>query len=122
MSSERQWRASKDGRRTLGQSRVSMKLLVGIPMLVLAIVILGGCGGTPPQKPDLVTPEEIAAEIIPKEGDPTSYGVSLALNNTQRFIDYYNAITLTSEQEGVMRGALQPLKAPCCDDNSMYNC
>lgn len=106
----------------MGQSRVRINLLVAVPLLVLAIVIVGGCGGTQPQKPDLVTPEEIAAEIIPKEGDPTSYGIPTALNNTQRFIDYYNAITLTSEQEGVMRGALQPLKAPCCDDNSMYDC
>jgi hypothetical protein len=113
--------------------------------MAIALLILGGCGVTKPQQLSSVTPtriatavtalkseptptggslspEEVAADIIPKEGDPTSYGLSIALNNTQRFMDYYNTISLTPEQESVRRDALLPLKAPCCDDNSMYNC
>lgn len=74
----------------------------------------------------LETPEdvvaEIRAEIIPVEGAQPSYGIPLSLNKTQRFIDYYNAAALTPEQEKTMRDALLPLKAPCCDDNSMATC
>lgn len=84
------------------------------------------CGEKPSirQLPEdgLVTPAEIAAEVIPQEGAPTSYGVSLSLNNTRRFIDYYNAVTLTPEQQSTMRNALLPLKAPCCDDYSVETC
>jgi len=75
-----------------------------------------------PPEAGLVTPAEIAAEVIPQEGAPTPYGVSLSLNNTRRFIDYYHAVTLTPEQESTMRNALLPLKAPCCDDKSMATC
>ncbi|KKM24453.1 hypothetical protein LCGC14_1604940 [marine sediment metagenome] len=74
------------------------------------------------QEADLMTPAEIAAEIIPQEGISTSYGVSLSLDNTRRFIDYYNTTTLTPEQERTMRNALLPFKAPCCDDNSIATC
>ena len=69
-----------------------------------------------------VTPEEVAAEIIPHAGDPTTYGIPLSLDNTQRFIGYYNTASLTSEQKSTMEKALLPLKAPCCDDNPMSTC
>jgi hypothetical protein len=113
-----------DGRRKRASREPWAKrgLYVAIPLLVLGLVIVGGCGTKPRQQPDTVTPEEIAAEIIPKEGDSTSYGIPVALNNTQRFINYYDTITLTPEQESTRRSALLPLKAPCCDDNSMYDC
>jgi len=128
------------------RERRSNKVLYGaIPLLALALLIVGGCGVTQPQQPSSVTPTriaaavtaqeseptptggslspgEVAADIIPKDGDPTSYGLPIALNNTQWFIDHYNAITLTSEQESIWRNALIPLKAPCCDDNSMATC
>ncbi len=78
-----------------------------------------------PPEDGLVMPAEIAeiaAQVIPQEGAPTSYGVSLSLNNTRRFMDYYHAVTLTPEQESTIRNALLPLKAPCCDDKSMAAC
>jgi len=122
MSSRKQRRGSKDGERTSREPRWKKRLYVTMPLLVLALLVVVGCSVTQPPKPDVVTPEEIAAEIIPNEGDPTPYGIPLALDNTQRLIDYYNTITLTPEQESIRRDALQPLKAPCCDDNSMYRC
>jgi hypothetical protein len=92
-------------------------------VIILALVLLigGGCSQTT-QQADTVTPEEVAAEIIPQEGEETPYGIPLSLNNTQQFIDYYNAARLTSEQKSIMQKALLPLKAPCCDDNSMATC
>lgn len=42
--------------------------------------------------------------------------------DTQEFIDYYNSIQLTPEQELVKRRALSRIPAPCCSDNSAYTC
>ncbi len=93
---------------------------LALPLLVLAGLLVAGCGAS--QKPDSVTPAEITAEIIPKEGKPTSYGMPLSMNNTQLLIDYYDTITLTAEQDSIKRDALQALRAPCCDDNTMDVC
>jgi len=85
------------------------------------LLLIGGgwllSGG---QKGDVVA--EVRADIIPAEGAQTSYGVALSLHNTARFIGYYHAVALTPEQQKTMRGALLPLKAPCCDDNPMATC
>jgi hypothetical protein len=139
------WRGNKSQKRAVREPRSKKVLYVAIPLLALGLLVVGGCGVTQPEKPGSVaptepaaetaprertvtpgsisvTPEEVAAEIIPLEGDSTSYGIPMALNNTQRFIEYYDTITLTPEQESTRRSALLPLRAPCCDDNSMYNC
>jgi hypothetical protein len=42
--------------------------------------------------------------------------------STQQFVYYYNSIALTAEPEKVNRDALSTLRAPCCDDNTMYEC
>ena len=86
----------------------------------LALLFVVSC--SPAVKPGSATPEQVAAEIIPEEGDPTAYGIPLSLSNTQRFVDYFYASTLTAEQEGVKVRALRALKAPCCDDNTMDSC
>ena len=41
---------------------------------------------------------------------------------TQKFIDYYNSIELTPEQELIKKQALSRIPAPCCSDNSAYTC
>ncbi len=58
----------------------------------------------------------------PKEGDTTKYGTPLSIDNTARFIEYYNQYELTSDQDAVKKEALTALVAPCCDDNTMYTC
>lgn len=93
-----------------------------IALLALALLLSGGWLLTGCQPADEVTPAEVIAEIIPQEGDSTAYDIPLSLDNTSRFIDYYSIAALTSEQKRVMRDALLPLKAPCCDDNSMLTC
>jgi hypothetical protein len=145
MYKRKHWRGSRNQQHAVREPRSKMVLYVAIPLLAFGLLVVGGCGVTQPEKSGSVaptgiaakitpqerkvpptsialTPEEVAAEIIPQEGDPTSYGIPVALNNTQRFIDYYDTITLTPEQESTRRDALLPLRAPCCDDNSMYNC
>lgn len=98
-------------------------LYVAVPLFVL-VLLVGGVWllGRRQQVVGAATPEEVAAEIIPQEGEPTAYGIPLSLDNTQRFIDYYDAIPLTPEQEDIKRKALQTLRAPCCDDNPMSTC
>jgi len=115
-------------------SKRQRKGLYVVMLLTLTLLIGGGCsqgqqaGTTTPEEvattPEKVatTPEKVAAEIIPQEGDETSYGLPLSLNNTQQLVNYYNAIRLTSAQKSLMQDALLPLKAPCCDDKSMSTC
>ena len=122
MSRKKQRKSSKDKKRVLGKLQGKKGLYVAIPLLALALLIGGSWLLNQGRQAGSVTPAEIAAEIIPQEGERTSYGVSLSLNNTRRFIDFYNTVTLTPGQESTMRNALLPLKAPCCDDNSMATC
>jgi len=70
MPSWKQHRGRKGQKRALIGSRSKKGLYMMIPLLAFVLLFLGGCGVTPRQKPGLVTPEEIAAEIIPKEGAP----------------------------------------------------
>lgn len=91
-------------------------------LLALALLAASGCASGQPRRADSVTPEQVRAEIIPQDGTPTSYGIPLSLENTQPFINFYNSITLTPEQEQVKQDALTALRAPCCDDNTMYDC
>jgi len=41
---------------------------------------------------------------------------------SRQFIDWYQAIRLTPEQEAVKKAALEPLQADCCRGNSAYTC
>ncbi len=91
-------------------------------LLALALLAISGCSSSQPEPVGSVTPDQLRAEIIPLEGTPTSYGIPLSTENTQRFIGFYNSIPLTAEQEKVKRDALTALRAPCCDDNTMYDC
>jgi hypothetical protein len=43
-------------------------------------------------------------------------------DQTVQFIDYYETIRLTREQEAVKREALSSLPAACCSSNSAYTC
>ena len=95
---------------------------MAVPLLALALVVGGGWLLSQRQQVSAATPAEVAAEIIPQEGDSTTYDIPLSLDNTQQFIDYYEAAALTAEQESTKEDALLPLKAPCCDDNSMATC
>jgi hypothetical protein len=101
---------------------VKRGLYIAVPLLAIGLLAAGFTlfGGR--KSASAATPEDVRAEIIPKEGDPTSYGMPLSLHGTQQFKDYYEASSLSPEQERVFEDALLPLKAPCCDDNPMSTC
>jgi hypothetical protein len=100
--------------------RTDHKIYIIAALLATVLLTAAGCSTAP--RPAEVGLTQIVAEIIPQEGDATSYAIPLSLENTQQFIDYHSAISLTPEQEKVKRDALTALRAPCCDDNTMYNC
>lgn len=122
MSAKKQRRRRKSKRPTGIKPQEMRGLYIAVAVVALALLVGGIWLLTRPHQADAATPEEVAAEIIPQKGDPTAYGIPLSLDNTQMFIDYYNSTTLTPEQENIMRKALLPLGAPCCDDNPMATC
>lgn len=122
MSRVKQLKSKNNQKLAFRKTQKKRNLNIAISLFIISLII--GTSGilSQCQKTSLVTPEQIEAEIIPKEGDSTAYGIPLSINNTQKFIEHYNSITLTSVQNSIMQDALQPLKAPCCDDNSMATC
>ena len=93
-------------------------------IFLFSIMTVVGCGDGESVATDetLNAAERIWAEIIPVEGTVTDYEIPLSLENTQQFIDWYNAINLTSVQQALRDGALRPLVAPCCDEYPMSTC
>ena len=65
---------------------------------------------------------EIWNTIIPEPGTDTLYGISLSLDNTQQFIDWYNSIVLSENEKALRDEALSQLVAPCCDDHPASEC
>jgi hypothetical protein len=53
-------------------------------------------------------------------------GSEIEFDNVERqsrqFIEWYQTIRLTPEQEAVKKTALEGLPAPCCSDKSAYTC
>jgi hypothetical protein len=90
-------------------------LILNIAMIPLA------CGG-PSEQQGLDPTARIWGEIIPEEGTVTSYGISLSLENTQQFIDWYNSIELSTEEQAIRDMALSSQVAPCCDKYPMSTC
>lgn len=113
---------SMNSRRRGLRSKKACYVAASLVLLGLAMSSLAGCGISEPQEIGSVTPDDVRAEIIPQEGQATSYGTALSLVNAQGFIDYYNAVQLTPAQDRIKRDALTALKAPCCDDNTMNEC
>jgi len=93
-------------------------------IFLFSIMTVVGCGDGESVAADetLNAAETIWAEIIPVKGTATDYEIPLSLENTQQFIDWYNAIDLTSAQQALREGALKPLAAPCCDEYPMSTC
>jgi hypothetical protein len=101
--------------RTVVLPIVGLLLILGI-----AMVLLDCC--SPPEQQGLDPAVRIWSEIIPEEGTATSYGISLSLENTQQFIDWYNSIELSTEEQAIRDMALSSQVAPCCDEYPMSTC
>ena len=96
------------------QSWIGRSALTAIGCLAVTAT-LGSCTPPPPVDEAKLTP-------YAQEGDMTTYGIPLSLQNTAQFIGYFSTYTLTADQEAVKKDALTALEAPCCDDYTMYTC
>ena len=92
---------------------------IGLYLMVVFLFI--GCGNSPTKEEPNVA-ERIWTEIIPEQGTATTYGIPLSLDNTQRFIDWFNTIELSDDEQMLRDVALSTLMAPCCDDYPMSEC
>jgi len=61
-------------------------------------------------------------EIIPAAGTQTDYGIPFSLQSLPLFIDWKDTIVLAEGEEIVFHDALIQLVAPCCDDNTAFQC
>jgi len=91
-------------------------------LLILSIAMVLSACGSPPEQQGVDPTARIWSDIIPEEGTATNYGISLSLENTQQFIDWYNSIELSAEEQATRDVALGSLVAPCCDEYPMSTC
>jgi hypothetical protein len=96
--------------------------IVGCLVILGVAMALVNHFNSPPQQQGPDPAMEIWNEIIPAEGTATGYGIPLSLENTQQFIDWYNSMELSAEQQAIRDAALSPLVAPCCDEYPMSTC
>ncbi len=92
--------------------RIASLTAVGLAALA---ALLSSCIPPPPLDAAKVGPYAV-------EGDTTTYGIPLSVQNTAQFIDYFNNYKLTPDQDAIKQEALTALEAPCCDDKTMYTC
>ncbi len=94
-------------------------------MALAGLLLAWGCNSAAPVATNSAGPTGTAADLLatyPQSGDPTSYGLPLAVDNSAMLIGYEQQYKLTAAQEAVKREALTALRAPCCDDRTMYTC
>jgi hypothetical protein len=108
----------------ISKRRVKLVILPIVGCLVISGIAMGLVNylGSPPEQEGPDTAMQIWSEIVPAEGTATSYGVSLSLDSTQRFIDWYNSIQLSAEEQAIRDAALGSMAAPCCDEYPMSTC
>lgn len=95
-------------------------VLVGFSVVAVVVaVLLVPRGGGPPEGFSLA---QLEAEVIPKAGTATSYGVSLSWDNAQEFADWYYEIRLSPDEAELLQRALAPVPTPCCDDTRLTRC
>ena len=107
----------------ISRRRITSGFLYGIALILVlsSVIISSGCSASAEENRPAKL-ENVWAEIVPEKGTETEYGISLSLDNTQKFIDWYNSIALSTEEQKVRDEALDSLVAPCCDDFKMSTC
>jgi len=91
-------------------------------LLILSIAMVLSACGSPPEPQGVDPTARIWSDIIPEEGTATSYGIPLSLENTQQFLNWYNSVALSAEEQATRDMALSSLVAPCCDEYPMSTC
>ena len=103
----------------LNLRHVRPRILVFIGTLVLSLVIVAVAASTQTKEEVLA---EIRADIIPAEFSETSYGIPLSLTSLPEFVGWWYTLRPLVETDPRYFAALDPLVAPCCDDNQAYQC
>ena len=107
-----------------------------ITFLFILLLLIGSCGQQKVDQEVIITPKEKAINevlldsriddiwdnTIPEEGTKTAYGISLSLDNTQQFIDWFYALELNEDEIRIKNKALDTLVAPCCDEYPVSEC
>ncbi len=108
------------------ESRIRVRrrnLWKGIVLVAVGAGLVGGMAvvatSQGQDKPSLAA---LYAEIVPVEGTETIYGMPLAWENAHLFASWYDVIRLSAKEARVLAEALEPLRAPCCDDNPLSGC
>ncbi|MCX6096548.1 MAG: hypothetical protein NT125_07570 [Candidatus Bipolaricaulota bacterium] len=96
--------------------RVAVVAGVALASLLSASAPAGTAGTTD------ATYQRIHAAVVPPAGTDTSYGIPLALVNLPQFIAWRDSIALTSAEQQVFYDALVQIAAPCCDDETAFQC
>ena len=66
--------------------------------------------------------QQLQTELIPEQGQETSYGIPLSYDSLPQFIAWWTTLVPFAEQDPRYIEALIDLVAPCCDDNTAYRC
>lgn len=104
------------------RSKVVLLLVVVLVVVLIAVIASSSCCDVSLEPNGSNTVAQTWSEIIPEEGTETGYGVPLSLDNTQQFIDWYDSIQLSTEEQVIREEALSSQVAPCCDKYPMSTC
>ena len=66
--------------------------------------------------------DEIESRVIPAEGMETAYGIPLSLESLPIFVGWWYTLVPRAESDPRYYDALTSLVAPCCDDNTAFQC
>ena len=66
--------------------------------------------------------QQLQTDLIPGQGQETSYGIPLSYDSLPQFITWWTTLVPFVEQDPRYVEALTGLVAPCCDDNTAYRC
>jgi hypothetical protein len=84
-----------------------------------ATAILVGVFGTGRREGVL---DSLRAELIPKYGQQTDYGIPLDLRNAAHFVDWFYTIERDESEQALKDSALGAPVAPCRNDSSAATC
>lgn len=100
------------------ETRLLIPKVIGL--LVLGICLVWMTSIAQSTKAEILA--EIREEVIPSEGEETDYGIPLSLASLPQFVEWWYTLRPIAESDPRYFGALNPLVAPCCDDNQAYQC
>jgi hypothetical protein len=98
--------------------RTKRRIALGMIAFVASVLIYGSIGVAQAADPLAA----LRAEIIPAAGTETAYGIPLALDSLPQFVGWWYSLVPAAESDPRYYDALSGLVAPCCDDNTAFQC